>query len=186
MKKILFPLAGVLLFAASCKKNDSGSNNNFSNTKDAEKITRFFSDNARSKESFTIDAGSGGNITTSKGTKISFPADVFKTAAGDAVAGSVNIKVLDVLEPRDMILNGKPTITVEGEQLISFGEIVVNAEQGGNPLRLNNDRNEQVRVVFPIGGVQAGGQDVKEVPLWNGIEAEESNQDVSGHNHVSL
>ncbi|MCC6290038.1 MAG: hypothetical protein IT249_19330 [Chitinophagaceae bacterium] len=185
MKKLLFvAAAGVFILATSCKKNDSNQQTDqFSNVKDAEKITQFFEDHARKQESFTIDVATGGTITTSKGTKVKFPANIFKTSAGAAVTGSVTVKVLDVFEAGDMILNHKPTITTSGEQLISFGEIRVDAEQGGNALLLNATDNNRVQVIFPIGGGQRAGQNIKEIPLWNGVEPEVSTYDVSGYNH---
>lgn len=185
MKKRLFiAIAGMFILACSCKKNDNNQQTDqSSHLKDAEKITQFFEDHARKQESFTIDVATGGTVTTTKGTKVKFPANIFKTSAGAAVTGSVTVKVLDVFEAGDMILNHKPTITTAGEQLISFGEIRVDAEQDGNALVLNANSDNRVQVVFPIGGGDRAGQNIKEIPLWDGIEPELSTYDVSGHNH---
>lgn len=182
MKKLLFvSVAGLFMFASSCKKNDNQITIQSSNAKDAEKITAFFETNARKQESFTVDVAAGGTVTTSKGTKIKFPVNIFKTKSGALVTGSVTVKVLDVFEVNDMILNNKPTVTTSGEQLISFGEIRVDAEQGGNALVLVANDTARVQVVFPIGA--GDRQNRKEIPLWLGIEPEEITQNVSGHNH---
>ncbi|MFT3749366.1 MAG: hypothetical protein QM768_13655 [Agriterribacter sp.] len=185
MKKLLFvAVAGIFILATSCKKNDSDKQTDqSSHLKDAEKITQFFEDHARKQETFTVDAAAGGTVTTTKGTKVKFPANIFKTGAGAAVTGSVTVKVLDVIEAGDMILNHKPTITANGEQLISFGEIRVDAEQGGNALVLNANNDNRVQVIFPVGAGQRAGQNIKEIPLWNGVEPEVSTYDVSGYNH---
>lgn len=184
MKKLLFvAVAGLFILSSSCKKNDNQITIQSSNLKDSEKITQFFETHARKQESFTVDVAAGGTITTSKGTKVKFPANVFKTQAGALITGSVTVKVLDVFEATDMILNNKPTITTAGEQLISFGEIRVDAEQDGNQLLLVRNDTARVQVVFPIGAGQRQGQNMKEIPLWDGIEPEETTQNVSGHNH---
>ncbi|MBX3239936.1 MAG: hypothetical protein KIT80_21815 [Chitinophagaceae bacterium] len=180
MKKLFVFPAAILILAASCKK-DNAPAEQFSNQRDAEKMTAFFEKYAGKQESFSVEVSTGGTITTSKGTKIIFPGGAFATPAGGAVTGSVTVKVTDVFEVTDMILNNKPTLTVSGEQLISFGEIRVDAEQDGQPLALARNNNG-VQVVFPI-GAGAGQGELKEIPLWDGIEPETGIQEISGHNH---
>lgn len=192
MKKLLLiALAGICLAAVSCQKNDiilqAGSP---LHVKDAENITKFFEAHARRQESFTIDAATGGTITTSKGTKVIFPSNMFKTPTGKTVAGSVTVKVLDVFETEDMILNNKPTITTAGEQLISYGEIKVDAMQDGNALLLNTESHSPAQVIFPVGTQQSrngaahrDADNTRQIPLWIGIEPEKETRNISGHDH---
>ncbi len=185
MKKLFAIPAACLLLATSCKKNDSDPSPKFSNERDAEKISAFFEKHARKKESFTIDISEGRIITTSKGTEINFSPGSIVTKDGEPVSGDVNITVLDIFEVQDMILNNKPTITVDGEQLISFGEIIVEAEQNGEALAMNGRGNNGIRVAFPIGIDDIGGGDgeQREIPLWEGQNVDVSLLQVSGYNH---
>ncbi len=185
MKKFIAIPAVCLLLTTSCKKNDNQLSGQFSNERDAEKIAAFFDKHARKKESFAINITEGGEIVTAKGTKISFPPGSISTKSGSPVSGNVNIKVLDVFEVQDMILNNKPTITVKGEQLISYGEIIVEAEQGGEELAINGRANNGVRVAFPIGFNNVGddGGEMKEIPLWEGTNVDTSLLQISGYNH---
>lgn len=187
MNKFLAIACVSLLLTTSCKKNDNPSSTQFSNERDAEKIAAFFDKNARKKESFTVNITDGGEIVTAKGTKLNFSPGSITTKSGNPVSGNINIKVLDVFEVQDMILNNKPTITVEGEQLISYGEIIVEAEQGGEALAINRRANNGVRVAFPIGiddvGGGADGGDRKEIPLWEGTNVDTSLLLITGYNH---
>ena len=54
-----------------------------------QKVKTFFDANAPKYEAFTIDATTGGNFITSKGTKINFPANAFKKAIVQVADGEV-------------------------------------------------------------------------------------------------
>jgi hypothetical protein len=171
MKQVSFSaivIAGTILFA-SCKKNDAGQTPGLSlNEKQQSGFTKaktFFEANAPKYQSFTIDASTGGVITTTKGTKITFPAGVFKNAAGQAVTGNVNVSVKDILSASDMLLGNRPT-EANGQMLTSFGEMTVKAEQGGQPLQLRNDSAVVIVPLAPKAG--ANGQVMRDIPMWRG------------------
>ncbi len=158
-----FILASALLTA--CKK---GNDAVIPVDNGTDKMTKFFTKYQSKPESFVLNAGTGGVITTSKGTKVNFPAGIF-TNNGQPVSGNVNITVLDVFKASDMILNNKPTITSNGEPLISFGEIRVDANQNGAALNLRKpDTGGGVMVQVPVGAGAAGQQ--REAPMWRGDE----------------
>lgn len=101
-----------------------------------QKVKTFFDANAPKYEAFTIDATTGGNFITSKGTKINFPANAFKKANGQIVTGNVTVKVKDMYQAADMLLANRPT-EAGGQMLISYGEMTVKANQGADELQLN-------------------------------------------------
>jgi hypothetical protein len=183
MKKNVFFAAALTLFIAagitSCKK---GTDAVLPKQKDGKKLTEFFEKYQRSTETFTVDAATGGVITTSKGSKLTIPAGAFKKLNGTLVtSGNVKVKVLDIFKPSDMLLNNKPTITTGGAMLESFGEIRVDATINDTALALND---KPIMVVMPVGNGAAGQQ--REIPMWNGIEPDQIQEYVmNGHNHLN-
>lgn len=183
MKKNVFFAAALTLFIAagmtSCKK---GADAVLPKQKDGKKLTEFFEKYQRSAETFTIDAATGGLITTSKGSKLTIPAGAFKKPNGSVVtSGNVKVKVLDIFKPSDMLLNNKPTITNTGAMLESFGEIRVDATINDTVLALND---KPLMVVMPVANGAAGQQ--REIPMWNGIEPPQvQNIVTNGHNHLN-
>ena len=178
--KQLFSKTAILSLAIAtslmaCKKNKDVIK---PTSNDLEKVKSFFSANAPKYESFTIDASAGGTLTTSKGTKIKFPAGIFKKANGQIVSGSVTVEVKDILQVSDMLLGNRPTET-NGEMLISFGEMTVKASQNGEALQVKND---SARVQVPLAPPKpANGQIIREIPMWAGDSA--VNYTLQGYDH---
>lgn len=167
MKQLLLSAVAIAvsLTFSSCKKDKKEFVQ--PNMPDA-KMTAFFNANAPKYESFTIDASTGGTLTTSKGTKINFPAGIFKKANGQIVSGNVTVEVKDILQASDMLLGNRPT-EANGEMLISFGEMTVKASQNGEALQVKND---SARVQVPLAPKpNAGGQQLREIPMWRGDSA---------------
>lgn len=183
MKKTNSLLTAILLASlaiTSCKKSDAPIPVN--NNADLKKIKDFFDANKPKPESFTLNAAAGGTITLASGTKITFPANAFKNASG-VVSGNVNVSALDILKPSSMILGDKPTVTGDGKMLESFGEIIVKAEQNGNPLQLNRDAaGKGVNVAMAVGA--GAGQQRGELPIWSGDTT--ITQTTSGYNHENI
>lgn len=183
MKKL--SISASLIFAvlafASCKKNDSdiGDANN-ELRRGFEKAKRFFEANAPKYEGFTVNASTGGVITTSKGTRITFPANAFKDENGQIVTGNVSVEVKDILSASDMVLGNRPT-TADGAMLLSFGELTVKATQNGKALQLRND-SSVVRV--PLAPNHAAGQQLREIPMWRGDSVAYFTQ--TGHDHENM
>lgn len=178
MKKLsLKPLVLIAVMAlsiVSCKK----SNETSSTKTDAQVMAEFMQKNGPKQENFTVDAAAGGNVTTSKGTKLHIPAGAFIKNNGQPVSGSVTVSIKEILGPSDMILGDKPTLTVNGQLLISFGEFFVKAAQNNEELKLKKDSAIGVQVQAKAA---AGRQ---EVPMWNGDSTITTT--LNGYNHLNL
>lgn len=188
MEKTILNVCVILvasIFAFSCKKNDAPANTNstLQDKKSVEMMKSFFDKNRPQTEKFTVDASVGSTITLSSGTKITIPANAFKTAAGAAVTGNVDVFAKDILKPSNMILDDKPTATADGSFLKSFGEIKVDAKQNNVPLALNRELQKPVNIAFPIAGIGANGAAI-DIPVWDGDTT--FTQTTSGHNHENI
>jgi len=95
----------------------------------------FFVKNTSRTEKFSANSSSTINFATSKGTKIQFPSNAFVTASGAAVNGDVNIEIKEILNPMDMILSNKPSMS-NGAPLNSGGEFYIRFTKNGEELKL--------------------------------------------------
>jgi hypothetical protein len=136
-------------------------------TYDIKEAKKFFETNAPQYENFIVDASAGGLITTTKGTKINFPASAFKKANGQIVSGNVTVSVKDIFDASDMLLGNRPTNS-GGGMLISYGEMTVKANQGADELQLNAPAQVQVPAAPKPA---AGGQFLRDIPMWGGDSA---------------
>ena len=176
MKKLILSIAVISAIGITSCRKDKQVTNDFN---DLGTMTAFFEAYAPKAESFTLDAGVGGTITTSKGTKIKFPANVFLDAGNNVVSGNVKVHVKDILKPSDMILGDKPTMDAKGGFLRSFGELIVKADKNGAELGIKKD---SAQVVVPLGMREAQGQGNK-IPIWEGDTT--LSFTTTGHNHVN-
>jgi hypothetical protein len=187
MKKLVFPTAIAaaiisLSFGACSKSEDSNFSNEVLEEQGFMKAKSFFETNAPAYQSFTVDASAGAVITTTKGTRITFPANVFKNASGQTVSGNVTVEVKDIMNASDMILGNRPT-EASGNMLISFGEMTVKASQNGQPLQLRND-STITRVQVPLAPNPAVGQGARDFPIWDGDSL--ATFSVNGHDHENM
>jgi hypothetical protein len=107
---------------------------------DGEALAQRFIDNrTNAVQEFTIDAATGGVITGTQGTQVTFQPNSFKLN-GNLVTGSVEIQLIEVYDKSSMVLLDKSTLGLRGngdkEALKSAGEFFVNAQQGGQNLDL--------------------------------------------------
>lgn len=177
MKKLILSIAVLSVTGTSCRK-DKQVTNDFN---DLGTMAAFFEAYAPKAETFTLDASAGGTIITSKGTKITFPANVFRDGSNNIVSGNIKVHVKDILKPSDMILGDKPTMDAKGGFLRSFGELIVKADKNGAELGLRKD-SAQAQVVVPLGMREAQGQGNK-IPVWEGDTT--VSYTTTGYNHVN-
>ena len=167
--KTITCLVAATMAISSCKKNNS---QEVAPEKglDGKMLAELLGSKAPKFEHFSIDAAAGGVITTTKGTKFTIPANVFITAGGAPVTGAVDISIKEMREVSDMILSDKPTMTANGQMLVSFGEFFVRAVQNNQDLSLRpkNDTGRGIRVQVPAKPVDNVINGVKEIPMWNG------------------
>lgn len=175
MKRFSFLLATSLWSAAtlsSCNKEQViidpvFSTDSVAMREGAATMKAFFDKHRPQNERFSIDAAAGGTLTTSNGTRITIAPNALRLN-GNPVSGTVNIWVRDILRPDQMLLADKPSVATSGRMLECYGQIMVQAEQGGQELQLppNAAMTRSMNVAMPIGTGSSGTQ--KNIPLWSG------------------
>lgn len=156
-------LAIIALFFVSCaadRTDEPGPDTEA----DVAKLAEFSARHAPQIERFTLDATLGGQVTTTQGTRFTFPANAIVRANGQPVIGQVEVRVQEVRRPSEMVLSNRPTETASGDLLVSFGEFKVRLRQGNDELRLAPNRAIAVQAAAPVG---IAGR-VIEMPLWAG------------------
>lgn len=94
---------------------------------------------ANATQLFTVSGSTGGTVVGDQGVRVHFPPSAFRTQAGGAVNGDVQIELIEVLDIGDMI---RLNITTVGNDngtlrlLKSGGAVYVGASQGGQALVL--------------------------------------------------
>ncbi len=158
-----FILSFALLFG-SCKKKDTNDNTASTSQLDADValIKGFFDENRKKSESFSLDAAIGGTIVTDDGTRINFSPNSFQDGNGNQVTGNVDIQVVEFNQPSEMVLGNKPTVSENGEILISAGEFFVTATSGGSLLQV---RPQSTTVIIPVDTVNGRIDDMR---IWSG------------------
>ncbi|WP_111706871.1 hypothetical protein [Lutibacter citreus] len=100
---------------------------------------RFQNNRIDALEEFTLDAATGGMITGSQGTNVTFQPNSFGIN-GTPVTGQVIIQLIEIYDKGSMVLNNRSTLGMRAngdkEALKSAGEFFINAIQGANELEL--------------------------------------------------
>ena len=142
---------------------------------------RFQDNRANAVEEFTIDATTGGIITGSQGTKVSFPVNSFGIS-GVPVTGNVTVQLIEIYDKASMVLENRTTLgekpNGDKEALKSAGQFFVNAKQGANDLELLEMAQITSREVTPAEvdwdmKVFKAGETLESTDDW--IEADEDN-----------
>lgn len=127
-------VAATLIFLG-CKK-DSG----LPGAPATVSLSEVFENNrATGTQQFVVQAGTASQITGAGGVAVYFGPNAFQTMAGAPVFGAVQISLLEVLEPSDMIWYNVQTLGSDGGQmrpLVSGGAIRLTAVQGASELQL--------------------------------------------------
>jgi hypothetical protein len=143
MKKlftITMGIATLLLALSACKKDNTAAV-----ADDAALLQDFFGRNIVPTQNFTVDAGVGGTFTTAAGSKITFPPNSLLAPNGQPVAGTVNVEFKEINRKVDFVLSNKGTIS-DGLPLESGGSWMLNANQGGQQLRINPAAKVQLNI----------------------------------------
>ncbi len=88
-------------------------------------------------QSFSLEANQDNTITAANGTEINIPANSFADASGNAVTGTVNLNLKELLSKANMVLSNKPTMS-NGELLVSTGALFLNPTQDDQNLAFSN------------------------------------------------
>ncbi len=107
------------------------------------------------RESYRINASTGGKLTTSSGTEIIIPARAFADESGTIVQGEVDVKYREFDNPLEFFLAGIPNQqavagTLTGIESAGMFEILAFSEN--QPLILNKDKFIQVDMVSAFPG----------------------------------
>lgn len=135
---------------------------------DAAALTNLFHEGVNERtQDFTINAATGGNITGAMGTVVKFPSNAFQKLNGEAVSGSVDIKLIEIYDRSTMLFtkrhtNGKNADS-KIETLVSGGEFYVNATQDGAQLKLVSGYN----IIAPTANT---GEIDQAMGLFDGVE----------------
>ncbi len=137
MKKIHlgFAVSAIVTFLfafvfIACNKEFSknSSNQNYISLLD------FYQKNKIALQTKSVNALSGGSFTTSQGTVVDIPANVFVDSTGQPPKGNVSIEFLDIYKKSDMLLSNVGTMTGYGAPLKSGGEFFIDAKSGNKTM----------------------------------------------------
>jgi hypothetical protein len=128
---ILFVFASFLLFIFSCKKSDTSSTNNPS------QLSQLYSELRYTPQNLSVTAGTYQAVQGANGTVLNFYPNSFKDANNNIInSGTVNIQLIEMYKPGDMISNRIST-TANGQLLQSGGQIFISATMNGQELFAN-------------------------------------------------
>lgn len=125
----------------------------------------FLADNAPQPEVLSLDADKGGSMITKNGISFSFAPNSFVQNA-TPITGMVDVEILEVLNPADMMYTGATTTTAN-LTLESGGMFHIGVKQNGKPVNLAPGKRYQVTIPAPNGldfemqvfqGWNAGGE----------------------------
>ncbi|MEE9350236.1 MAG: hypothetical protein V3U80_09330 [Flavobacteriaceae bacterium] len=179
-KTVLTLLLVAIFGLTSCKSDE---NDQEGQDPDGAALGQMFQDNrTNNTQTFMIDASTGGTVTGSQGTQVTFPANSIGLN-GVAVTGNVDIELVEVYDRASMLLNNMPTSgkkpNGDEEALKSAGEYFINATQNGTDLDLLAPAQVQSRGVgsnVPEAmNIFRAGDNVEDLDLW-----EEADEDGDG------
>lgn len=159
MKTKIFRMLCIALCVnmLACQKNDDVATTSGSNP-----VKDFFATLKRPAETFTINAQSGGQFTTTAGSQFNFNANSFIDENGNVVTGSITVTVNDFLSKRDLIFNSVSTVS-GGKPIVSGGSYKISVSQGSKKLSMAPGKNYSVLMPTTY-------YDVQQMSVYNGVE----------------
>ena len=158
MKKLITLFIVIAMVAVACQREIS---DDLSRGTKLTTITDYSETTRKEQELFKGNAATTHIFTTSKGTKLTIPANGFVTEDGQQVRGTINIGVKEIYTPMEMILNDMPTTA--GDRLLeSGGEFKISASQNNRPLKLAP--GSFIKITIPD-----MGQNMQGMQVFNGV-----------------
>lgn len=152
-------LIGLLTFSlfsiTACKKDtveEPNPSNPNPNTTNFASLSEYLNTKEVTANTFTIDAATGGQFTTDKGSVVTIPANAFITYDNNLITGNVEVNMKEVFSNSDQIFS-RIFPTSNSNVLNSGGEFFINVTQNGETLTLNN---VDIQVDIPAQAPEAG------------------------------
>ncbi|MBX2905354.1 MAG: hypothetical protein KF744_04905 [Taibaiella sp.] len=131
---LVLVLSITLLVGACSKKPVEASSTAISSTTDKKKLNKLFAEFRSTPQMLTVAAGTLQTVKGAMDTKLTFYPNSFTDGAGNIISsGSINLQLVEMYKPGDMISNRATTVTKDG-LLVSGGQIYLSATQGGQPV----------------------------------------------------
>lgn len=135
--RIFGTLLSLLILVVSCKQIDKG------NTTDI--FTKLFNTDNLVTQTFTIDNNLNNLITAENGTILRINKGIFVDEKGNKIKGEIEIKLIEVLKPIDMVL-GNLTTTFNGQPLETGGMLYISATSKGKEIFISSKNSIQVKM----------------------------------------
>ena len=127
----------VATFALSCGKNYEPGPGPTPVATDKSQLNTLFKSFRSTPEIKCVTAGMQQTVVFSKGTKLTFYPNSFRTATGSPItSGTVCLEVIEMYKPGEMIANRAAT-TYHNELLISGGQVYIKATKDGQEVYAN-------------------------------------------------
>jgi len=127
-------LLGSMLGMTSCSNDSPGPL-----TPNTQTINTLFQQLKTAPQTFSVTVGTQQTIIGAKGTKITFHPGSFKDATGNTLTfGTVNIALIEMYTPGDMIANRVTTTTAAQNALTSGGAVNIKATLNGQEVFANS------------------------------------------------
>jgi hypothetical protein len=145
---------------------------------------RFITNRENAKQTFTLDASTGGMVTGSQGTSVIIPANSIGLN-GVPVTGNIDIELIEIYDKAAMVLQNMSSkgkrANGDEEALKSAGEFFLNAKQNGNQLEVLTPITIESRGVAPGEyepmQVFRAGDNIDDNDIWK--EADEDNDGIN-------
>ncbi len=182
-------LGAAIIVAPSCKRTDpTPSSPSSVVTIDKSAGMGYFTSLRSTPQTFTVTAGVDTKIKGAKGTLIHFYPNSFKDKNGVVVtSGIVNIQLIEMYQPGDMIVNCTSTETSDGV-LTSGGELYIHATMGGQELKANKyglGFKAPAASTKPMEFYTGAANNTDSIITWNVTKVGSSNIDSTGTIYIS-
>lgn len=148
-------IAAAAAFLAGCKKETVISGNPITATSFAS-LTDAYEKVEVQAQTFNVNGTLGSSFRGPHGSRFVFPANAFVTSTGQAVTGTVQVAVREILTPSDAIFS-RILPTSVGQPLISGGAVWAFATQYGNTVLLRDGASYTVHMPQRFGAAAIPG-----------------------------
>lgn len=143
IKKLFLGLVATAFILYSCNNDKPTDNQDKENPSDV--FTELYSVDNLNTQTFTINNNIDNIVKGLQGTIIRIYKNTFVGADGKSIKGDVEIKLIEVLSPIDMVL-GNLTTTFENKILETGGMIYINATSNNKEISIGADKSLLIKM----------------------------------------